>query len=59
MEPVTYRMLPAGLITAAQGVPPVANGDPGAGVSAPLIALMVLAETLLEPRLVSYTNLPV
>jgi hypothetical protein len=43
-----YRNLPVGSTVPAKGAVPAAKGEPATGVNAPLLALMVNAETLPE-----------
>ena len=51
--------MPAGSIDALTGAVPAAKGDPFTGASAPVLASIVKAETLLDPVLGTYANLPV
>jgi hypothetical protein len=47
----TYTNLPEGSTATAWGFLPVANGEPGTVVKAPVLPLMVYADTLFEPAL--------
>ena len=57
-ESDTYRNRPEGSTVAAIGPRPAGKGEPGTGVKAPVLGLMMKAETLLELVLATYTNRP-